>query len=168
MPIDHLLFESLIPGVTKAEDKGSGSHTSANLDSGRGESVLVFHLDNEKSRTRLGLSNNKCCDFVFFFKSGSHCTLIFVELKGTDIASAEDQIVSAYQAMSAQSSYIKSCGPLAVIVSNVAAPMNGKVIQRRMKKRGISLYFGISRKDRACEIKDVIPELSAQRGRRNR
>jgi hypothetical protein len=168
MPVDHLLFRSLIPGVTLAEDKGSGSHTSANLHRGNGESVLVFHLDDEHTRKRLALAEKKCCDFVFFFKSQARCTLIFVELKGIDIATAEEQIVSAYHAMSAQSAYIRSCGPFAIIVSSGAAPKNGKDIQKRMKDRGIPLYFGTSRKGRSCEIKALISELSPQSGRRTR
>jgi hypothetical protein len=167
MAVDHLLFESLIPGVTLAEDKGSGSRTSANLHRGNGESVLVFHLDNVLTRRKLELSERKCCDFVFFFKSETQCTLIFVELKGGDIASAEEQIVAAYQAMSAQSAYVRSCGPLPVIVSSVTAPMNRKDIQKRMKGMGITLYFAISRKGKPCELKDVITELSARDGRRS-
>jgi hypothetical protein len=118
-------------------------------------------------RKRLGLSDKKCCDFVFFFKSANHCTLIFVELKGIDVSSAEEQIVTAYQAMSTRSAYIKSCRPFAIIVSSGAAPRNRKDIQKRMKTGGISLYFGTSRKGSPCEIKDVIKELAAQGGRPN-
>jgi hypothetical protein len=161
MPVDHLLFESLLPGITKAEDKKSGGHTSANLEHGPHESVLLFHLDTETTRRRLGLLEGKCCDFLYFFKNKKHSILIFVELKGTDIASATEQIANAHQALGAQSKYVKSCHPLAVIVSSVAAPRNGRVIQHQMKTQGITLYFGRSRSGRPCEIKALISELSA-------
>jgi hypothetical protein len=164
MPLDHLLFESLIPGITKAEDKKGTGRTSANLDRGSNETVLLFHRDNEETRRRLKFSGEKCCDFLYFFKNRKRAVLIFIELKGTKINSAAHRIASAYHALAALSEYVKSHTPqaLAVIVSSGSAPRReGAVIQKRMKASGIKLYFGKSSKDHPCDIKALIGDLLA-------
>jgi hypothetical protein len=160
MPFNHLLFKSLLPGKTLAEDKRSGCRTSADLERGRNETVLLFRLDEASTRKLLGLSDQKCCDHLYFLKSEKNTTLIFVELKSTDLDQAEKQILSSYRAICNHSN-VKSQSPrtLALIVSAIGTPPGSKKRQLEMSKRGIDLYFGTSR-GRPCSIKSVIRDLS--------
>jgi hypothetical protein len=163
MPFDHLLFESLRPGKTLAEDRRSGCLTSADVERNGGETVLLFGLDDDSTRKRLGLSDRRCCDFMYFLKNRNQSLLVFVELKSTNIESAAEQIANAHHAIRQHSAFVKSRATRAraVIVSSLGTPRDGKAIQQRMRKRGIDLYFGTSRKGHPCLIKDTIGYLSA-------
>jgi hypothetical protein len=165
MPFNHLLFDSLKPGVTLAEDRGSGCYTSTDLRRDAEETVLLFGLDDSATRRRLSLNDGKCCDYLYFLKNNIRTELIFVELKSTNIESATHQITSAHSAICDRCHTFKSRGTRAkaIIVSSQASPRDTKAIQDRMKKRGIDLYFGISRKGHPCQIKNLIPDLSARK-----
>lgn len=63
-----------------------------------GESAYLFRLDNESSRTNLGLQ--RVCDGVFVhWLHGQRPKLIFVELKGTDIQHGATQLAATLRAV---------------------------------------------------------------------
>ena len=161
MPFNHLLFESLLPGVTKAEDRISGCLSSANIEHKPGATVLLFHLDDIVTRNHLGLSDKKCCDYLYFLKHERRTSLIFVELKSTNLQGAKEQILNAHHAIRARVPLVKSGSArvLAVIVSSSATPENVKGIQKQMKAEGIELYFGRSRGKSSCRINELIKDL---------
>jgi hypothetical protein len=158
MPFNHLLFESLLPGKTKAEDNKRASYTSAELKPKRDEAVLLFRLDSDATRTRLGPFDKKCCDFLFLYRSEAKCLLIFVELKGDEIGAAPTQLANAIDAICDRapggSSWRKFVR--AVIVAPTFAVQTRKTIQPGMRQgRGIQVFFGISKKGHACDIRNV-------------
>jgi len=157
MPFNHLLFESLLPGRTLAEDKEKGCRSSANLERGPGEAVLLFRLDQIGTKERLNLRGKKCCDHLFFYKSGNQTLLIFIELKSTDIRGAMEQITSAHDAILSESQYFRSKRPTvcAVFVSVAASTNDKKRMQKEMREKGINLEFGTSR-GKACPIKETL------------
>jgi hypothetical protein len=161
MPFNHLLFESLLPGITKAEDRKSGCHSSANLDHRPGATVLLFHLDDLMTRKRLGLIEDKCCDYLYFLKHKNRTSLIFVELKSTNVQGAKQQILNAHYAIRDKVSHVKSRSSrvLAVIVSSLGTPENAKGVQKEMKAEGIELYFGRSRGNSCCSINELVKDL---------
>jgi hypothetical protein len=160
MPVDHLLFESLLPGKTLAEDRQNKCCTSADLKAAPNETVLLFRLDDERTRKRLGLAGSKCCDHLYLFKSLTHAILIFVELKSTDLKDAADQIVNAFEAVKAQSSYGRTEHPpaIALIISSSAPPRDSKMMQKQLMSRGLILVFGTSR-GRACYVREKISDF---------
>jgi hypothetical protein len=160
MPFNHLLFESLLPGKTLAEDRKSGCRTSADLNRGPSETILLFRLDHASTRLRLGLSDTKCCDHLYFLKSETRTLLIFVELKSANIDEAEKQILNAHDAICNHSDVKKKLFlKLALIVSATGTPPNAKKRQTNMREHGIALYFGTSRGG-AYSIRDIIKDLA--------
>jgi hypothetical protein len=161
MPFSHLLFEALLPGQTLAEDKRRECQTSADLKRGPNETILLFRLDQDSTRSRLGLSDRKCCDHLYFLKSATRTMLIFVELKSTNLDEAENQILNAHNAICKHSNVKnQSFQTVALVVSRKGTPQNVKKRQSEMRKRGIHLYFGISRRGTACAVRNVINDLS--------
>jgi hypothetical protein len=157
MPFNHLLFESLQPGKTRAEDKENRSYTSTDLKPGSGETVLLFHLDKETTRKQLGLSGKKCYDFLYFYKSSSQCFLIFVELKGSNFANAGEQLSNAIDAICRPHGQSRSLREhvRAVIVTPTISPEDRKELTKEMRKQRIPVFFGNSKKDKPCLLKEI-------------
>ena len=90
MPFSFLLWNCLVPGATSVSESG----VSANLQRGSDESVLAFRIDTDGFRKRFNLSNPaRVCDALFFYKvKESDPLLMFVELKGRDVAGAIQQL----------------------------------------------------------------------------
>jgi hypothetical protein len=161
VPFNHLLVESLQPGTTLAEDRKSGCRSSADLKPGKSETVLLFHLDADSTRKHLKLSQVKCCDHLYLFKSSKGTSLIFVELKSTNLDGADQQILNAFEAICQHPNFnARSVRVLAVIVSSGSVFRDPKKIRANLRKRGIELHFGTSRDGHPCLIKEVIRDLS--------
>ena len=145
MPFNHLLAHALIPGVTKASDSGK----EAILSPESGEAVLVFRLDEDITREHLGIANLKCCDYLFLFKDSNRTLCIFIEFKGSDLSRADEQILSAYQAICRKSEALKKLWngrARAIIVSSLTAPPKEfDKFQKQLRAEGIELHFGTSR-----------------------
>jgi hypothetical protein len=157
MPFNHLLFDALLPGKTLAEDRGHGGYTSARLDPGGDETVLLFRLDSETTRRRLSLTGKSCCDHFYLFRGRHTSLLILVELKGDNLERAEEQLSNAIDSICLRSDSPSSWRKLvrAVIVSPAVSPRDRLKIQKRMAARGIQVFFGTSRQNYPCVIKNV-------------
>jgi hypothetical protein len=103
------------------------------------------------------LSGKKCCDHLYFFKGKARCLLIFVELKGEDLADAEEQLSNAIDAICNLAGQGRAWRKhaRAVIISPTVSPRDWSRVQVKMKKRGIEVYFGTSKKDHPCNLKKV-------------
>ena len=115
MPFNFLLWECLIPGKTSISESGQ----SARIDPHGGECVLAFELDNQKFRDRFGVG--RVCDALFFYRRDQERpVLLFVELKGTDIAKAAEQLGQSLRAV--KDTLQRNAQYRAVVVSRGRAP----------------------------------------------
>lgn len=90
MRFDRLLWECLAPG----SHEGTDGPLTASLAPRAGETVLLFEIDNPAFRGRD--SGVKVCDLLFFHRGmEGRPVLLFVELKGSDYQTAEQQVESA-------------------------------------------------------------------------
>jgi hypothetical protein len=157
MPFNHLLFEALLPGKTVAEDKDHGGYTSARLVQGEGETVLLFRLDEEKTKTELKLTGKRCCDYFYLFRTKEKSLLIFVELKGSNLDGIEMQLSNAIDAICPNSAKGRAWRQIAraVVVSSTVSPRDRLKLQKAMKPKGIDVYFGSSKKNAPCMLKTI-------------
>ena len=152
MPFNHLLFEALLPGKTLAEDREQNGYTSCELQAGAGETVLLFRLDEDKTKDKLKLTGQRCCDYFYFYRGPQRSLLIFVELKGSNLDRATRTTSSAIDAICPNSDKGRPWRKLvrAVIVSSTVSPRDRLKIQKAMNARGIELYFGSSKRNSPC------------------
>jgi hypothetical protein len=157
MPFNHLLFEALLPGKTLAEDRAHNGYTSAQLEANAGETVLLFRLDEDKTKEHLKLTGEKCCDYFFLFRGKQKSLLIFVELKGGNLERAEQQLLAAIDAICTNSDKGRSWRRLAraVVVSPTVSPRDRLKIQKAMKAKGTEVYFGSSKKNAPCALRKI-------------
>jgi hypothetical protein len=146
-----------LPGKTVAEDREHNGYTSARLEAGAGETVLLFRLDESKTKEQLKLTGKRCCDYFFFFSGRHKSLLIFVELKGGNLDRAEEQLANAVDAICPNSDKGRSWRKLAraVVVSPTGSPRDRLKIQKAMRTRGINVYFGSSKKNSPCPIRTI-------------
>jgi hypothetical protein len=130
--LDRFIW-SLLQKATSIPGKGD---SRASIQRREGELVLVFDTDNATAREILGIS--KCCDAVFLYMvSRSRPVLLFVELKGKDVATAAEQITSTMQAIrkivnkTIYSDFPKSSDMRAVVVRSGPAPQDQSRIQSK-------------------------------------
>ncbi len=101
MPLNTLLLsDCLLPGKTSYEEG-----VKIKLKPESGETVLFFNIDNQsnpncKLRQLLGLNSEgqKICDLIVFYAKEDTKIICFVELKGSDIKTARDQVINTYTA----------------------------------------------------------------------
>ncbi len=93
MPFNFLLWHCLLPGKTQISEQGCSARILPKSD----ETVLAFRIDLEAFREEYDLRGKKLCDgFFFIFKAGdTRPKLIFVELKGSDVTAAAEQLIIA-------------------------------------------------------------------------
>ena len=156
MLFDHLLFDALVPGKTLAEDKGHGSPTSADFRPTGDETVLLFRIDDDQTKKRLGLTG-RCCDSLYFVKNKTDSLLILVELKGSDSSRAKEQILGTFAAIRKNSEHVRrgTCKVYAVIVTLREAPRNLTKMKKELRQQGIQLEHGKSR-GRACDLRSEL------------
>lgn len=126
MPFDFLVWECLVPGQTSIAERGTG--TSARIKPLGGECVLTFGIDNQAFRGEFNV--NRVCDALFFYKiEAKSPVLLFVELKGADIASAAEQVGQALQAV--RRALPRDADYRAVVVTRRKAPTRSDALWRR-------------------------------------
>jgi hypothetical protein len=96
VPWNCLFRECLQKGTSVSE-----SGRSASLDRRPGECVLLFKTDCPRFRSVFGVGDRPLSDAVFYYKAAAGAdtqqALIFVELKGTDVAHALEQLRTAVE-----------------------------------------------------------------------
>ena len=147
-PLNILLWDCLEPRITSCAERG----TSASIQKQPGETVLVFRTDSPEMRRAFGLQ--KACDRLFFFmKEQSAPKLVFVELKGTDVKRAAEQleetIIKVRGVLGAISSaFARNDNLHAVVVSQGGVPRELEKLQQNFRKRvGIPLKISRSPAD---------------------
>lgn len=157
MLFDHLLFDALVPGKTLAEDKGHGSPTSADFRPTGDETVLLFRIDDDQTKKRLGLTGQKCCDSLYFVKNKTDSLLILVELKGSDSSRAKEQILGTFTAIHKNSEHVRrgTCKVYAVIVTLREAPRNLTEMKKKLRQKGIQLQH-VKWRGRACDLRSEL------------
>jgi len=158
MPFSRLLLESLLPGKTQAEDKANNCYTSTDLKAGPDETVLLFRLDNHVTKKNLGLSGKKCCDHLYFYKDRSRILLIVVELKASNLAQAVEQLSNAIESICEPRGLGNTFRALAraVVVTPTVSPRDRQQITNLMRKRRIKVFFGYSKRDKPCQLKQIV------------
>lgn len=139
-PLNILLWDCLERRTTSCAERG----TSASIQKQPGETVLVFRTDSDAMRRAFGLQ--KACDRLFFYmKEQSPPKLVFVELKGTDVKRAAEQleetVIKVKRALGAMSNaFASNENLLAVVVRGGAAPSAQHEIQQKFRRQvGIPL-----------------------------
>jgi len=100
MPFNTLLLSScLIPGKTSYTEDG----VTITLQPQNGETILFFSIDDQsnpncKLRPLLGLAQAgmKICDLIVFYANDTERIICFVELKGSNIQTAKDQVINTF------------------------------------------------------------------------
>ncbi|AVH72808.1 hypothetical protein [Nostoc sp. 'Lobaria pulmonaria (5183) cyanobiont'] len=94
-----LLSSCLLPGKTSYTENG----VEINIKPSSGETILFFLIDNQsnpncKLRQILGLEQEgmKICDLIVFYAKESKRIICFVELKGGDVKTATEQVITTY------------------------------------------------------------------------
>ena len=133
MPFNFLLCECLHPGETGFKESGIGARIRPE---GR-ECVLVFGIDNQRFRTQFSV--HRACDALFFYKSQAHGpVLLFVELKGSDVESAAEQLGQALDAVRKGLSGVSEYRAIVVLRKSAPASRN-KLWSRFRNKYGVEL-----------------------------
>jgi len=127
MPFNFLLWKCLLPGQTSIRESGKGARIKPEA----GECVLAFGIDSQDFRRRFDAS--KVCDALFFYKSKEQDpVLLFVELKGSDLGSAAQQLGEALQAVRGKLKL--KVHYRAVVVSRSTAPGRSNPLRRKFSK----------------------------------
>ncbi|MBD2777665.1 hypothetical protein [Iningainema tapete] len=100
MPFNTLLLSGcFLPGKTSFIENG----VEISLQPETGETVLFFSIDeqsNSNCKLRQLLEINKpgmkICDLIVFYARGEERTICFVELKGSDLKTAIEQVINTY------------------------------------------------------------------------
>jgi len=141
MAFDFLLWHCLDPGKTSVSESGK----SARLKPKGGECVLLFKIDSARFRAEFEIE--RVCDALFFYKSEHKApVLLFVELKGTDVESAIDQLDQTLKSVRNKLDNEANC--LAVVACSGSTPKHlGKLRKRFQKQHGITFRIGGPKED---------------------
>jgi hypothetical protein len=139
MSFHSVVAACLHPG-TAAKEKGK----SVRIDLKKDETVLLFRTDSNEAKAYLGIKT--ASDFVYFYMKDQHTPkLVFVELKGSDLAKAAEQLqatIGAVRDLLAKrvGALAKSLRVDAVVVFSGSAPKSLDDVQRQFRKvTGVSL-----------------------------
>ncbi len=91
MPLNTLLLSCLVPGTSYGES-GTGARVSIQAETR--ETILFFATDNNQIRQLLGISGPVCDLVVFYDNEQQQKILCMVELKGSDLKQAVEQVVN--------------------------------------------------------------------------
>ena len=91
MCFNVLLLSSLLPKNTHGEEAVQVRATNYNDE----EIILFFHIDTPKIRRDLGIQG-EACDLIIYYASKKRRSICLVELKGSDIGHAVEQISNTY------------------------------------------------------------------------
>src|SRR5688572_14117833 len=140
MSLHNVLAKCLVDG-TATKEKGKSARIQLKHDD---ETVLLFKTDSDEVRAYLGIA--RASDLMFFYMK-NHATpvLVFVELKGSDLKKAADQLRVTIQAVRAAlkkrvGASANSLKCHAIIVFSGNAPKSLDDLQRSFRDAtGISL-----------------------------
>lgn len=136
----HSVIDACLIRGTASDEKGKSVRIQANED----ETVLLFRTDTDAARQYLGIS--KASDLLYFYMRNQQTPkLVFVELKGSDLKKAADQLSVTIKAVrgvlqkrvgtAAQSVRVE-----AVVVFSGSTPKSLDDLQRQFRgSTGVSL-----------------------------
>lgn len=148
MSIDAVVASCLIRGTSFSE-KAKSVAIRKRTD----EIVMAFRTDSPEFR---GITNvQRASDVAFLYmRHLGRPVLLFVELKGSDISHAADQLQATIEAVrklirnTVHSSYPECSDVRAIIVRSGSAPANQTLIQERFyKATGVRLRFARDKAD---------------------
>lgn len=105
MPLNTLFAHCLLPGRTAyAEQKSNKQDTGIRVPPQSGEAVLLFNIDDQTNpscrlRSALNIQGGLCDCLVLYKGSEGRPVLCLVELKGSDVASAAEQLANTQRAL---------------------------------------------------------------------
>ena len=167
MPLSDLLFNVLIH-KTSHNEKGTGKGVSIDPRLHPGTVILFFNTDNPNCKVKQNTTNT--CDLLIFVSNENKSIkiLALVELKGSDIEHAVEQIRQTYEYLSNQlkncvNNYSKLCKAkkikwLGVILTSSSSPTNWKSYKKELGKLGIELLEPIPHRKGNYSLDKIIKE----------
>lgn len=144
MPFNTLLLSGcLLPGKTSYREDG----VEIRVQPTTGETVLFFSIDPEKNpncklRQLLGLNKEgmKSCDLIVFYATDSKNIICFVELKGSKIDVAKEQVINTYKYFT---KFLKKSEPLLTFIPKAYIKFDSSLPQETDKyKQQLKDTFG--------------------------
>lgn len=140
---DRLLVDHLQPGATSISERAA----SFNVGKTQGNAVLVFNVDSEAGRKAIGLSkDSKACDGLVAVLSQDRQVLLFVELKGSDVKHAMEQLKATIGAVkeTMHSQTWNQFKKIALIVRSGRSDRAPQSSQKKKKaQKDLIMYHGV-------------------------
>ncbi|KYF52493.1 hypothetical protein BE04_06265 [Sorangium cellulosum] len=158
MPLNFLLWNALRTSDTSHGEAGK----RVSLQREAGETVLVFHADTQEFRRRFGVTH--ACDAIFFYKRPpAPPLLLFVELKGKEIADGAIQLRETLLAVRRElAAALRDGAPRAeqlravIVCSGVASPReHGRVRAEFERATSVPLLVKTVKRG-TCDLRDVL------------
>lgn len=146
MAFDFLLLSALKPGQYSCSEKGKGFFIKPEQD----EAVLLFDTDTDKFREHFQIKSptttGKVCDSLVFYKKSDTNLLFFIELKGSDIKTAIEQLENTVKTIENKMDkkgvkYSK----IAIIIHNGGSPPRNIVEEQKRLKNQQQIVLKIQR-----------------------
>ena len=157
MQLTRLFLQDLDPKKISVSE--SGKRAMFQPDCQSNEIILVLELDNSKSaRKALGLDGDgaKCCDaMIYYCKELGKALLVLIELKGSDHDAAAEQLLSVYDKLRQERDWIKPHCRALIVSSRRQRFGHEEEMQGRFVKKGLKLFFGLSRDGVSCNLRKV-------------
>lgn len=169
MPFNTLLLSGcLLPGETSFGESGG----KVRIQPKSGETVLFFSIDDQSNsncgfRQILGINqeNMKICDLIIFYANNNQRIICFVELKGSDLKTAVQQVINTYEsfrrylASSKQKNNLIDCTAKAYVKFNGSVPQELDKYKKELNKVFGEHNFDLSRNE---DLGDFIRGLAQQ------
>ncbi|MDJ0735259.1 MAG: hypothetical protein QNJ47_14575 [Nostocaceae cyanobacterium] len=137
MPFNTLLLTGcFLPGKTSFKENG----VEIKVQPESGETILFFSIDEQSNPScklrqvlKIDRQNMKICDLIVFYGKDNHRVICFVELKGSDLERAVEQVENKYKSLTnILSSRCNSFISKAYIKTNSSAPQEIKQYQEQL------------------------------------
>jgi hypothetical protein len=163
VPLSDLLLNVLIHG-TSYKERGTGKGVS--MTRTPGDVILFFNTDNNNCKVKQNTTNT--CDLLIFVSNERIPTkiLALVEIKGSDVDHAVEQIKQTYQYIHRQlntcvNNYTRhfSAGTvkwLGIILRSNSSPVDYKKYKKELEKLGIKLLEPITHRKRVYSLDNKI------------
>ena len=149
MPFNTLLLTCLHPGTSFGE-----VHNRVSVQQKSDEPILFFVTDDQSNSVSTLRSDLKMggavCDLVIFYAQGNKKTLCLVELKGSDLEQAVEQIINTYQHLkrTLKQPHRRLIGWKAYIQISGSIPKELKELQKSLHNIFGKHNYAIARDDR--------------------
>jgi hypothetical protein len=163
MVFAQLLCRHVLPGKTSYSEPGTGWGVS--VQPIKDESILFFLTDCDEFRKCAEATLNRkpvhICDLLVYCKQAAKNTiLLFIELKGSDVKHAAEQLTQTIQTISRQISpeHLKQISRRTLVLATGSAPKDLKDIQKAFfKALGIELkvHSGI-KKGASVDLRPIL------------